>query len=370
VNTARRDGWLVAAGVVVVLVALVVVGRLQAGSLPQGDAGVSRPTKSMVRTDATPVASGLAVAGRVALPGSAAAVAVDEDAVWVLLEQGTLLRVDPERHRVTGRLELEAPAGGMPAGPLAVGAGAVWVGTRGATVTARVDPVRLQVTGRLGARVAAVARGVVWSYCCRRGDDFMGFGRIDARTLRPRPPLVVTDASGRPQPVGWLALGPDAVWTVAFGDQRLWRVPLGGDPAGAVVRVGGFLYGLAADAGVVWVLSGSGDPDSQRDWTVRLQRLDQRRGEVTAAIPLPELEVDAFRAPLGLAPGAGAVWVAGPGSGGLHGGGILLRVDPTLGRVVGWLRDPLGFFPGVLAAGPGGVWVGTEAPALLHVVAA
>jgi hypothetical protein len=137
VNTARRDGWLVAAGVVVVLVALVVVGRLQAGSLPQGDAGVSRPTKSTVRTDATPVASGLAVAGRVALPGSAAAVAVDEDAVWVLLEQGTLLRVDPERHRVTGRLELEAPAGGMPAGPLAVGAGAVWVGTRGATVTAR-----------------------------------------------------------------------------------------------------------------------------------------------------------------------------------------------------------------------------------------
>jgi hypothetical protein len=128
--------------VVVVLVALVVVGRLQAGSLPQGDAGVSRPTKSTVRTDATPVASGLAVAGRVALPGSAAAVAVDEDAVWVLLEQGTLLRVDPERHRVTGRLELEAPAGGMPAGPLAVGAGVVWVGTRGATVTVRVDPVR------------------------------------------------------------------------------------------------------------------------------------------------------------------------------------------------------------------------------------
>ena len=87
-------------------------------------------------------------------------------------------------------------------------------------------------------------------------------------------------------------------------------------------------------------------------------------------IPLPDLKVDAFRGQLGLTPGAGAVWVAGPGSGGLHGGGILLRVDPTLGRVVGWLRDLLGFFPGALAAGPGGVWVGTEVPALLHVVAA
>jgi hypothetical protein len=290
--------------------------------------------------------------------------------VWVLLERGALLRVDPERHRVTGRMELEAPTGGMAAGPLAVGAGAVWVGTRGATLTVRVDPVRLRVTGRVGGRVAAVARGVVWSYCCPSGDRFMGFGRVDARTLRPRPSLVVKDASGRRQPVGWLALGPDAVWTVAFGDQRLWRVPLGGGSARPVVRVGGFLYGLAGEAGLVWVLSGSGDPDRQHDWTVRLRRLDQRSGEVTATISLPELEVGEFRGPLGLAPGGGAVWVAGPDSGGLQAGGILLRVDPASGRVAGWLRDPLGFFPGVLAAGPGGVWVGTEAPTLLHVVAA
>jgi hypothetical protein len=137
-----------------------------------------------------------------------------------------------------------------------------------------------------------------------------------------------------------------------------------------VVRVGGFLYGLAADAGRVWVLSRNGDPGSQRDWTVRLRRLDQRRGQVTATMPLPQLEVGAFRSPLGLAPGGGAVWVAGPPSGGLHGGGILLRVDPASGRLAGWLRDPLGFFPGVLAAGPRGVWVGTEAPVLLHLVAA
>jgi hypothetical protein len=360
----------VAAGVVVMVVALVVVGRLQAGNLAEGDAGGSQATKSTVRTEATPVASGLAVAGRVVLPGRAAAVAVGEDAIWVLLEQGALLRVDPERHRVTGRLELEAPVGGMPAGPLAVGAGAVWVGTRGATVTVRVDPVRLRVTGRLAGRVAAVARGVVWSYCCPSGDKFMAFGRVDARTLRPRPPLVVTDASGRRQPVGWLAVGPDAVWTVAFGRQRLWRVPLGGGPARHVFRVGGFLYGLAADAGRVWLLSGSDDPGSERDSTVRLRRLDQRHGQVTATIPLPQLEVGAFRGPLGLAPGGGVVWVAGPPSGGFHGGGVLLRVDSASGRVAGWLRDPLGFFPGVLAAGPRGVWVGAEAPALLHVVAA
>jgi hypothetical protein len=371
VNASRRDWRLVAAGVVVMLLALVVVGRLQGQNFGVGDTGPSRVTRGTVGTDETPVASGLAVAGRVALPGAAAAVAVGEGAVWVLLEQGTLLRIDPDRHRVTGRLELGAPTGSMPVGPLAVGAGAVWVGTRGATVTARIDPVRLRVTGRLGGRLAAVARGVVWSYCCRRGDEVMGFGRVDARTLRPRPPLLVKGASGRRQPVGWLAVGPDAVWTVAFEEQRLWRVPLGGGPARAVVWLAGFPYGLAAGAGAVWVLSGSRDPDTQRDWTVRLRRLSQRSGEVTATTPLPDLEVGAFRGPLGLASGGGAVWVAGPHGGGLHGGGgILLRVDPALGRVAGWLRDPRWFFLGVLAAGPRGAWVGTAAPELLHVVAA
>jgi hypothetical protein len=57
-----------------------------------------------------------------ALPGPAAAVAVGEGTVWVLLEQGILLRVDPDRHQVTGRVELGAPGEGGRAGPLAVGA--------------------------------------------------------------------------------------------------------------------------------------------------------------------------------------------------------------------------------------------------------
>jgi hypothetical protein len=279
-----------AAGVVVMLVALVVVGRLQGGNLPEGDAERSQPTTSTMPTDATPVASGevasgLAVAGRVALPGSA----VGEDAVWVLLVQGTLLRVDPDRHQVTGRLELVAPTW-----PLAVGVGAVWVGNGHAAVTARVDPVRLRVTARFDGYVVAVAHGVLWSYCCQRGDRPMGFGRIDARTLRPRPPLVVTDALGRRQPVGRLAVGTDAVWTAVWTqtpeDQRLWRVPLAGGPARAL-RVGGFPYGLAADGRAVWMLSGTGDP-YQSDQTGRLLRLDQRTGKVTATTPLPFLAVN------------------------------------------------------------------------------
>jgi hypothetical protein len=120
VNTSGRDWRLVAAAVVVMLVALVVVGRLQGRNLGPGDAGPSPATSSKVGTDDRPVASGLAVAGRVALPGQPVAVAVGEGAVWVLL-QDALLRVDPDRHQVTGRVELGAPAGDMTVGPLAVG---------------------------------------------------------------------------------------------------------------------------------------------------------------------------------------------------------------------------------------------------------
>ena len=48
-NAAGRDRWLVAAGVVLMLVVLVVVGRLQGGNLPERDAAVSKRTASTVR---------------------------------------------------------------------------------------------------------------------------------------------------------------------------------------------------------------------------------------------------------------------------------------------------------------------------------
>jgi sugar lactone lactonase YvrE len=252
-------------------------------------------------------------------------------------------------------------------GPLAVGAGAVWVGTRRGRVTARVDPVRLRVTARFGGNAVVVAHGVLWSYCCRRGDEVMGFGRIDARTLRARPPLVVTDAAGRRQPVGALAVGADAVWTLPLEGGRLWRVPLAGGPARAL-PVAGFPHGLVVDGGAVWVLSGTGEPGSEPDRTGRLRRLDPRTGAVTATTPLPD--VDIGRGNVAVGHGDGAVWVAGPYARGSGGGGILLRVDPASGRVAGWLRDPRWAFQDALADGPRGAWVATAAPAILHMVAA
>ena len=356
-----KGGWRLFAGVVVMLVALVVVGRVQGRNLGRDEPGPAGTTTVTAGSADSTAASGLVVAGRVALPGHPAAVAVGENAVWVLLEHGTLLRVDPDRHKVTGRLEL-----GAPTGPLAVGVGAVWVGNGQATVTARVDPVRLRVTARFGGYVVAVAHRMLWSYCCRRDYKPMGFSRIDARTLRPRPPLVVTDASGRRQPVGRFTVGGGAVWTQAPEQEQVWRMPLAGGRARAI-GVPGLAYGMAADARAAWVLSGTSDPGIAPDRTGLLRRLDPRTGEITVTTPLPDL---APSRAIGPVLGDGAVWLAGPHTRLQRGGGVLLRVDPASGRVAGWFWSLLGFPQDVLAAGPHGAWVGTAVPELLHLVPA
>jgi hypothetical protein len=105
----RRDWRLVAAGVVLLLVVLVVTGRLQSRGPGVGGVGPSAPAAATTAPDSS---SGLSVAGRVRLPGPPAAVAVGEGAVWVLLEGNRLLRVDPERHRVTGSVDLAPPGDG------------------------------------------------------------------------------------------------------------------------------------------------------------------------------------------------------------------------------------------------------------------
>jgi hypothetical protein len=93
-------------------------------------------------------------------------------------------------------------------------------------------------------------------------------------------------------------------------------------------------------------------------------------GMVTATTPLPDVDVGRVNVAVGrrmaMVPCGWPVRTRG----GLHGGGILLRVGPVTGRAAGWLRDPRWSFEGVLAAGPRGAWVATTAPALLHLVAA
>jgi hypothetical protein len=360
----RRDWRLAAAGALLVLVLLAVTGRLQ--RLGPAAGGV-RPPAPAAASAAPDNSSGLAVAGRVRLPGQPAAVAAGEGAVWVLLAGNRLLRVDPDRHQVTGSVGLAPPGDGSFGTPLAVGEGAVWVSAwEGRRVTLRIDPVSLRETDRFNGHAVAAAGGALWSYCCGHGGEFLGLGRTDARTLRPGAPLRLADTAGRPQPVGRFAVGEGAVWAQGARDQRVWRVPPGrGQPRS--VPVPGVPYGIAAGAAAAWILSGPvGSDGSQPGSSARLLRLDRSTGRVTAATPLPELVANLAVGPV---VGAGAVWLAGSYSQLRQGGSILLRVDGASARVVGWYRSALPWHL-LLAAGSHGAWLVTGAAELIHVVPA
>jgi hypothetical protein len=260
----RRDWRVIAAGLVVALVVLAVAGRLQSQGVGTDRSGPSVATPATAGSAEGASASGLSLTRRVALPGRPVAVAVGEGALWVLLERNTLLRVDPDRHQVTGNVDLAPAGGGGFVGPLAVGEGAVWVGAPDGTVTLRVDPVGLRVTGRFGSAGVddaglLAAGGRLWSYCCQQGGKVLGLGRTDVRTLRADTPLVLVDQSDRRKPVGRFAVAADAVWVEGARDERLWRLPLASGRARAV-RLPGFahgIFGIAVGAGAVWVLSGA-----------------------------------------------------------------------------------------------------------------
>jgi hypothetical protein len=248
-----------------------------------------------------------------------------------------------------------------------VGEGAVWVRAwKGTEVTLRIDPVSPRETARFDGHAVAAAGGVLWSYCCRRGSEFLGLGRTDARTLRAGTPLRLVDADGRRQPVGRFAVGEGVVWVQGAQDRRVWRVPLAGGRLRSV-PVPGVPYGIAADAGAAWILSGpAGSDGSQPELSGRLLRLDPGTGGVTAATPLPELVANLAVGPV---VGAGAVWLVGSYSQMRQGGSMLLRVDRASGRVVGWYRSTLPWHL-LLAAGAHGAWVVTGAAELLHVIPA
>jgi hypothetical protein len=204
----------------------------------------------------------------------------------VVMLQGALLRVDPDRHRVTGSVELGPPAGDMTVGPLAVGAGAVWVGTGdGARVTARVDPVSLRVTGDSAAMWRWWLAGCCGRPAARAGTRSWGStASMPARCVPIRrwwsrtPRAGATRSDGSPSAAA--PCGPRGPRRSGCGGCR-WRAVGPG-----AIGVSGFAYGLAADERAAWVLSGTSDPGIEPDRTGRLRRLDQRTGEVTVTTPL------------------------------------------------------------------------------------
>jgi YVTN family beta-propeller protein len=259
---------------------------------------------------------------------AAAALLLDRDPAPMTAPPNSVAVVDPE----TNRVEAVVPAAGIRPGPIAFGAGSLWVGSLEDRTLVRIDPGTRQVIGTIpvGATPTGVAFDfdAVWVAHGRLG----AVSRVDPQfNRRTRTVRATTRALYFPD--GSVATGEGSVWAV-FGNSTLVRL----DP-GTLRRTGSTMAGVGPAAvafgfGSVWVAN-AGDSTVGRfnPMTFEEGRLD----EYTVGL-----------APRALAVGAEAVWVANSGD------DSVTRIDPLNGA----RHDvPVGDGPAAVVVGAGSVWV-------------
>jgi len=298
---------------------------------PRGDAELAQASEEAIaprfwrRPVALAVTIGVALAFALAL--AAALLLRGSDGGLTSIQPNHLGLIDPGKNRILA----EVPVGIGP-GPVAAGAGSLWVGNVQDRTLTKVDPVLRTATATIPLENRtptgiAVGLGAVWVAHGLRGE----LSRVDTQFADVSSAIAVGGtAFGSPN--GSVAIGAGSVWAV-FGDSTLARLDAGGrvldatlagtDPAGIVV---------VSDA--VWVTN-SGD--------ATVQRFNERTFGEGA---LKTFNVG--RLPSGIAYADGAMWVASSGD------DVVTRIDPDSGAT---LPIPVGDGPSALATVAGSVWV-------------
>jgi hypothetical protein len=337
-------------GVAVALTLLVVVGRLQ-----QGDLAPHRPAPAPVPSTTT--ARPLPVTATIGLGASPASqfatwspLMVGEGRLWVVVD-GVLVGVDPRRPNAVARIRLGRP--GEFVNLLAVGAGAVWLGTEAGVV--RVDPAtKVAATLPDDNPPWAAGAGSLWSVHCTSEHGPCRLLRLDPRNLH------VTAGFPLPGMPAALAVGEGSAWLLDQPGGWVWRVDLAG---GRVARVRLPAAASSADIpsqlvigeGAVWALTSVESPTRLGVRVdVGLVRIDPHTNRVSATTPLADLDSGAHQ--VQLAVGAGGVWVEGQHRQDGLARAVIDRVDPASGRLRGRIEtgDPS---PAALAAGFGALWL-------------
>ncbi len=270
--------------------------------------------------------------------------AVADGSVYVVTVDGpALMVVDARTRAIVRTVPLE-----MTPGAVAVGEDAVWIVDARRGLLARVAPgfrrlrmlrwprtrVARDTTGwrRRDSTQVAVAAGAVWIT-----DGSSRLTRVDARTGRVR-----AVRAGRP--LDGVAAGLGALWAFSARTASILRVDAGrGVVDGAIPlagRRGGtapFPIAITTGAGAVWVLNAN---------TASVSRLDPEQRGVTATV-----EVGVDRAPHDLTVAGDAVWVTGQD-------GSLTRIAPgRTGIEAVWVGQSLGD----AATEGGALWATTAA---------
>jgi streptogramin lyase len=281
--------------------------------------------------------------------------AADSTAAWVYNgETGNLFRIDPKTNSIVATIPVGlgcAPHANC--GGVALGQGAIWVMASAAGKLVRVDPQTNQIVATISYPIVKdppqalnvfVTPGAVWVTDYYGGAIF----RIDPQTNKQV--AVFTPVAG-PTGVGF---GAGSLWeceahNTAHGLTRL-------DPATMQVQAqidvsdnGRYVYclGLIALDQAVWVVAGDGE-------NVVMERVDPATNKLAATAPPPGAQGTGFAAD------AQGVWALDVQAG-------LYRLDPQSGQAVGVvaLSGGLG-----LAVGAGAVWVVKSDGTLLHITPA
>jgi YVTN family beta-propeller protein len=316
--------WAIAA---VVLAALVASAALLLNRDPEP---LTAPPNSIALIDpATNNVDSVLPAG-VIRPGP---IAFGAGSVWVCsLEGRTLARIDTGTRQLTATVTLPATPTGV-----AYGFDAVWVAHGRLGAISRVDPQfnrrtrTVQVTTRalyFPDGSVATGKGFVWAV----------FG--NSALVRLDPADIGKTASGEAG-VGpsAIAVGFDSVWVANSGDSTVWRFnPLTFEEGRIHTYTAGETpQSLAVGSDALWVAN-SGD-----DSVTRIDPLTDARGEVAVG-----------DAPNAIAAGEGSIWVANRGD------GTVFRIDPQTRKVVAEI--PVGGAPWGIVVADGAVWVTVQAP--------
>jgi YVTN family beta-propeller protein len=270
----------------------------------------------------------------VALAAAAVAATVfvlRDDAAPVVVPANSLAAIDPATNRVVAVLQT-----GIRPGPVAAGAGSVWVGNLDGRSLTRVDASARVVAGTipLAATPTAVAVGreAVWVVNARLGTLYKvdpQFETVDSVEFGVR--------SIRDTGAG-VDLGEGSVWA-AYGDSTLARVHPETLAASASATAGSAPAALVVAYSAVWVAN-SGD-DTVRRFSPRTYEL----GDVGS--------FTVCRTPSGIAAGAGSIWVSCADD------DLVARLPADLSSASS-VQIPVGDGPTAVAFGAGAVWVANE----------
>jgi len=251
-------------------------------------------------------------------------VAAGAGAVWVTTGDGSLVRLDPNGHRVQQTIDVgDGPQG------VAVNGNDVWVANSQDRTVSRVsaetnEQVARYAVGNTPTGVA-VGGGKIWITNSNDGT----ISQLDATTGRPGRTIQIGS------PVQGIAYGGGKLWVTDPVGNSLVEIAPG---SGVVTRisVGSGPTAVAYHDGTVWIAN-------NLDGTV--SRVDANASRVTGTYLVGA-------GPNGIAVTPGAVWVTDEVT------GTLTRVDPLSGQL---FHKSLGGRPEGVAALDGSLWVAVQA---------